>query len=203
MKRFRRGMAFLAVCALLLCVCAYADSFSDWAARYNVAAQSAGLSPIADAQNIGYGAYGVLLDDGGTLAVASDDSAVGGVIVAGISSRDRLALVCGAALYACDSTLTIETAMEKMKTFVGEDDAVPERLETTGGWVYMLETDGTDTIVTLMREDLFAAFAADGADFPALPEEEQPSGGEATPSEVPSEPSVLPEATSSPALHKI
>ena len=49
-------MAFLAVCALLLCACAYADSLADWAARYNAAAASAGLAPIADVQNIGDGA---------------------------------------------------------------------------------------------------------------------------------------------------
>lgn len=54
-------MAFLAVCALLLCACAYADSLADWAARYNAAAASAGLAPIADVQNIGDGAYGISL----------------------------------------------------------------------------------------------------------------------------------------------
>ena len=210
MKRFQRGMAFLAVCALLLCACAYADGLADWTARYNAAAASAGLAPIADVQNIGDGAYGISLDDGGMLAIASDDSTVGGVIITGVSSRDKLALVCGAALYACDSTQTIEAAMEEMAAFVGGPDVVPERFKTTGGWVYMLETDGTETVVALMVEELFAAFAVDGMELPVLPEGEQPSGSEATPSEAPvpgteapSETPVLPTATPDPVLHKI
>ena len=201
-------MAFLAVCALLLCACAYADSLADWAARYNAAAASAGLAPIADVQNIGDGAYGISLDDGGMLAIASDDSTIGGVIIMGISARDKLALVCGAALYACDSTRTIEAAMEEMAAFVGGPDVVPERFKTTGG--YMLETDGTETVVALMVEELFAAFAVDGMELPVLPEGEQPSGSEATPSEAPtpgaeapSETPVLPTATPDPVLHKI
>lgn len=210
MKRFQRGMAFLAVCALLLCACAYADSLADWAARYNAAAASAGLAPIADVQNIGDGAYGISLDDGGMLAIASDDSTIGGVIITGISSWNKLALVCGAALYACDSTQTIEAAMEEMAAFVGGPDVVPERFKTTGGWVYMLETDGTETVVALMVEELFAAFAVDGMELPVLPEGEQPGGSEATPSEAPtpgaeapSETPVLPTATPDPVLHKI
>lgn len=210
MKRFRRGITLLVVCALLLCALAYADVFTDWTARYNAAAASAGLSPISDVQDIGDGAYEIMLAEGGTMAVVSDDSTVGGVIIAGVPSRDTLALICGAALYACDSTRTIEAAMEEMAAFVGGPDVVPERFKTTGGWVYMLETDGTETVVALMVEELFAAFAVDGMELPVLPEGEQPSGSEATPSEAPtpgaeapSETPVLPTATPNPVLHKI
>ena len=60
------------------------------------------------------------------------------------------------------------------------------------------------------REELFAAFAVDGMELPVLPEGEQPSGSEATPSEAPtpgaeapSETPVLPTATPDPVLHKI
>ena len=59
-------------------------------------------------------------------------------------------------------------------------------------------------------EELFAAFAVDGMELPVLPEGEQPSGSEATPSEAPtpgaeapSETPVLPTATPDPVLHKI
>lgn len=92
--------------------------------------------------------------------------------------------------------------MEEMAAFVGGPDVVPERFKTTGGWVYMLETDGTETVVALMVEELFAAFAVDRMELPVLPEGEQPSGSEATPSEAPtpgaeapSETPVLPTAT--------
>lgn len=208
MKRFQRGMAFLAVCALLLCACAYADSLADWAARYNAAAASAGLAPIADVQNIGDGAYGISLDDGGMLAIASDDSTIGGVIITGISSWNKLALVCGAALYACDSTLTVEAAMEKMAAFINGVDAGSEHFESS--WVSILETNGTETVVALISQELFAALPVDGLGLPILPEVELPSDSEATPSEAPvpgteapSETPVLPTATPDPVLHKI
>lgn len=210
MKRFRRGITLLVVCALLLCGLAYADGFADWSARYNTAAAAAGLAPIADKQDVGYGAYGITLDEGDMIAVMADDSTVASVIITGVSSRDKLALVCGAALYACDSTLTIDAAMERMSAFISADDGASERFLVLGGWVYLLETDGTQTLVCLMSEDMFASFVAEGMDFPFPAEDGQPSLGEATPSEppapnadAPSQAPVQPEATPNPVLHKI
>ena len=159
MKRFQRGMAFLAVCALLLCACAYADSLADWAARYNAAAASAGLAPIADVQNIGDGAYGISLDDGGMLAIASDDSTIGGVIITGISARDKLALVCGAALYACDSTRTIAAAMELYQRGLITDadcDGVPLKWGSKEAIVTWTEWMGTS-------KNALAKLMADGS----------------------------------------
>lgn len=100
--------------------------------------------------------------------------------------------------------------MEKMIAFVETDDASSERFSMSNDWVFMLEMDGTETIVCLIREDLFAAFAAEGIDFSSIAEDEQPNDSEATPSEAPASgieaPSAtptLPQATPNPILHKI
>lgn len=210
MKRFRRKMTLLVICALLLCTCAHADGLADWTARYNAAASSAELALITVTQELGSGTYGILLDEGGLFVGTDDESTVAGVIVTGISSQSKLALVCGAALYACDSTLTTDAAMEKMIAFVETDDASSERFSMSNDWVFMLESNGAETIVCLIREDLFAAFAAEGIDFSSIAEDEQPSDSEATPSEAPASgietPSAtptLPQATPNPILHKI
>lgn len=198
MKRFRRKWILLVVCALLLCTCAHADGLADWTARYNAAALSAELAFITSTQDLGSGTYGILLDEGGLFVITDDGSTVAGVVVAGISSQDKLALVCGAALYACDSTQTMDAAMEKMVAFVGTNDPSSERFSAADGWVFMLEANGTETIVCLIREDLFAAFAAESIDFPSIWEDEQPNDSDATPSETP----VLPQMTPNPILHK-
>lgn len=199
MKRLRRGMIFLSILSLLLCTCAYADTLSVWTVRYNTAAASAGLSPAAYTQDFGYGAYGIALDEGFIFALTENSSTVDTVVISGILSQDRLALVCGAVLYACDSTMTIEAAMAEMDAFFREYGSLSGSFTLANGWVYMLETDEADMIVCLTREELFDAYVAESSASSTPPEAELPSEDEATPSEAP----TLPEATQSPVQHPI